>query len=142
MEKILLPLHLLTLLFITWNVFYADHMGFNWIRGKVLKLDKLTVQKYHYRVWAGLIAMIVTGFFLFWPTHEYFLGRPQFFLKMAFVLTLICNSFAVGYLQEKATTHSFKELSFSEKIPLFISGGLSTISWVGAAITAFFISEY
>lgn len=142
MEDFFLPLHLLSLLFVAWNVFHADHMGFDWIRGKVSVLNESVVKKYHTRTWIGLGLMIITGFILFWPMHEYLLGRTQFSIKMAFVVTLICNGFVINHLMKRATTHTFKELSFSEKLPLFISGAVSTIAWLGAAITAFFINEF
>lgn len=142
MEKIILPLHLLTLTFVGWNILHADHLGFNWIRGKVLTLDKHKVEKYHKNIWTGLILMIVTGFFLFWPMHEYLLGRLQFWVKMAFVVTLICNAFVVGYLQKKISGKEFKELTLSQKIPLFISGAISTLAWLGAFAGAFYINEF
>jgi hypothetical protein len=85
--------------------------------------------------------MIVTGVFLFIPMREYLLTRPQFYIKMAFVVTLIANAFVIGHLQKRATTHSFKDLSFKEKLPLFISGAVSTVAWLGAATTALFLVE-
>lgn len=72
MNSIILPIHLTVLAFITWNVIIADHLGYKWMRGKVLTLDRNEVKKYHYRVWAGLGFMILTGFFLFLPLQEFF----------------------------------------------------------------------
>lgn len=139
LNDIILPLHLLVLAYAAWNIFQADHLGFKWIMGKVNILDKAKVQKYHHRVWFGLIGMIVTGFIMFWPMHEYLLTRWQFLLKASFVLALVANGFAIGSIQEIATKKWYKELTLREKIPLFISGAISTIGWVGAAIMAFFI---
>lgn len=138
-SSFVLPLHLFTLAFIAWTIFQADHMAFAWIRGKVKILEKNTIRKYHRRTWYGLIGMIVTGLLLFWPMREYLLTRPQFFIKMAFVVTLLVNGFVIGYLQDVAVNKEFKQLTFTEKLPLFISGGISTFAWVGAAITAFFL---
>lgn len=58
---IVLPLHLLSLAYVAWNVVHADHLGFNWIRGKEQVLNVATVQKYHKGSWIGLGLMIVTG---------------------------------------------------------------------------------
>lgn len=117
-------------------------MGLRWITGKVTILDEVQVKKYHRNTWISLGLMVTTGLFLFWPQREYLLGRPQFFIKIIFVIILVCNGFAIQYLQKIATNHAFKELTFSEKAPLLISGLVSSISWLGAFIAAFYISEY
>ncbi len=139
MNDIILPIHLTVLAFIAYNVIRADHMGITWITGKVKTLDRSLVKKYHYRVWAGLGCMILTGFFLFWPLHEFLLTRTQFYVKMAFVTTLIINSFVIGYLQETAITKSYVSLSFKEKLPLFISGAVSTACWIFTAVAGFYL---
>ena len=139
METFILPLHLLSLAFVAWNVIHADHLGFSWIQGKESILDEKVVQKYHKGSWIGLGLMIVTGALLFWPLKEYLLTRPQFYIKMAFVVTLIINGLVIGTLQKTATTRRFDDLSSHEKLPLFISGAVSTLAWLGAAGMAFFL---
>lgn len=139
MSEIFLPLHLLALAFVAWNVVLADHMGFNWMRGKDQVLDEKRVRKYHIRTWIGLLLMIVTGFTMFWPMREFLLTRPQFYVKMGFVLALFLNSFAIGRLSKISTEKTFASLSTKEKIPLMISGGISTISWLGAVLGGFFL---
>jgi hypothetical protein len=139
MEQIILPLHLLSLLYVAWNIVHADHLGFQWIRGKVLKLDEKKVYKYHKGSWIGLSLMITTGLLLFWPMREFLMTRPQFYIKMAFVVTLIVNGFVIGSLQKTATTKMFTSLTTREKIPLFVSGAVSTLAWFGAAATAFYL---
>lgn len=141
MSEFLLPLHLLTLTFVIWNVFHADHLGFAWVRGKVATLNGAEVRKYHIRVWIGLIGMIITGFLMFLPMREYLLTRPQFYTKMAFVLMLLMNGFVIGKFQTIATSKPYSELTDKEKLPLFISGAVSTLGWLGAATTAFFLVE-
>ena len=83
--------------------------------------------------------MIVTGFALFWPTRHFLLTRPQFYVKMAFVVTLLANSFVIGKLKDTSTTRPCASLSTREKIPLFISGAVSTVSWLMATAAAFFL---
>lgn len=134
-----LGLHLLVLAFVAWTVFQADHMGFDWIRGKANTLDEKKVATLHRNTWLGIGGMIATGFLLFWPMREFLLARPQFIIKMAFVLALIINGMVIGRLQAVALAKSYKELSFKEKLPLIISGGVSTVSWLGAALMALFL---
>lgn len=138
----ILPIHLLILAFIAWTVVHADHMGFNWIRGKTRTLDATKVRKLHRNTWIGLCGMILTGFIMFWPLREYLLHRPQFWIKMAFVFTLVTNGFVIGRLQNLATHKPYASLTLREKMPIFISGAASSIAWIGAAIMAFFLLPY
>jgi uncharacterized membrane protein len=139
MSEILEPLHLLILGFIAWNILKADHLGFSWIRGSTKTLDTKEVKKYHYRISIGLGLMVVTGLLLFWPMREYLLTRPQFYVKMTFVVTLIVNSFVIAYLQKIPTVKSFSSLSPQEKLPLFISGGISTAFWILTAVAGLYL---
>ena len=139
MEKIILPFHFASLAFVAWNVLHADHMGFNWIRGTVAKLDEKQVRKYHYGTWIGLGLMITTGLLLFSQSYEYLLTRPQFYVKMGFVVALIINGFIIGGLQKTAITKTYASLSTKEKIPLFLSGGISTLCWLGAVAGGYFL---
>jgi hypothetical protein len=138
----ILPVHLLILAFIAWTVVHADHMGFNWIRGKTKVLDGNKVGKLHRNTWIGLAGMILTGFIMFWPLREYLLTRPQFYVKMAFVLALIINGFVIGRLQKVALTKAFKDLTVYEKLPLIISGAVSTLCWLGAAAGGYYLLPY
>lgn len=139
MSDIILPVHLCILAFIAWNTINADHLAFKWIRGKINILNKTEIEKYHKRVWFGLIGMILTGLIMFWPLRDFLLTRPQFYVKMAFVLTLVINGFFIGRLQNIATTKWFKELTPGEKVKLFTSGAVSTLAWLGAAIGGFYL---
>ena len=119
MSDVVLPLHLLSLAYVAWNVFHADHLGFKWMTGKVDRLEQKKVDKYHKATWVGLGLMIATGF------------------------TLFCNSFVIGKLKDIAVTKTFASLSTKEKIPLFISGAVSTVSWLMAALAALYlVPEY
>ncbi len=139
MENVFLPLHLISLAYVAWNVFHADHSGFNWMRGKEKLLSKKEVSKYHHGTWIGLILMVITGASLFYPMREFLLTRPQFYVKMSFVLVLIINGLAIGKISHIATEKTFDSLTAQEKFPLLLSGAISTIAWLGALITAFFL---
>lgn len=131
--------HIASLTFVAWNVFRADHMGFSWIQGKTERLTVSEVKKYHYRTLTGLMLMILTGLLLFWPAKDYLLTRIEFWIKMGFVIALIINSFVIGTLSNTAVTKTFSSLTTKEKTPLFITGAVSTICWLGAATMAFFL---
>lgn len=139
MPEIILPLHIAVLVFVAWQVLRADHLGLDWVRGNLRTLDAVTVAKYHRNTWIGLGGMITTGFLLFWPMREYLLTQPQFYVKMGLVALLVTNGLAIGKLQKVATSRAYRELSFKEKLPLIISGAVSTLGWVGAATIAFFL---
>ena len=139
MEKNFLPLHFASLTYVAWNVLHADHMGFKWIRGTIPTLDEKKVRKYHYGTWIGLGLMITTGSLLFLQSYKYLLTRPQFYVKMGFVVALIINGFILGSLQKTAINKSYASLSIIEKIPLFLSGGASTLCWLGAMAGEYFL---
>ena len=138
-HDIVLPVHLMTFGFIAWTVFRADCLGSGWIRGTEAVLPVEEVRKLHRTTWIGLSIMITTGLIMFWPMREYLLTRPQFYAKMAFVITLVMNGFAIGHLQKVSFTKKYSDLPRREKLPLFISGAVSSLAWVGAATMAFFL---
>lgn len=138
-QKIVLTIHLFTLGYLAFTIYQADRLGLDWIRGKDLVLSAQEVRHLHRRMWTGLALMITTGLIMFWPMREFLLTRPQFYAKMTFVLALVVNGFVIGHLQKIAFRRSYESLTPKERLPLFISGTLSTISWISAATLAFFL---
>lgn len=106
---------------------------------RIKTLEVSEAKKYYYRISTLLGLMIITGFSLFWPLREFLLTRPQFYLKMSFVIALIINSIVISYLQKIATTRSFASLTLKEKLPLFISGAFSTVCWILTATAGFYL---
>jgi hypothetical protein len=140
METILFYLHIAG---VTWSVLFilqADKDAFKWFSCKSQTLSEIKTKKQHRMVWLGLLTAIVSGILLFWDRRFYLIGEsPAFLIKMIFVLALTLNGFFIGRTIKVATTKSFENLTFGEKIPLFISGGISSISWLGAIVSAFFL---
>ena len=120
-------------------VLFADHYGYTWISGKTSLLDKNKLNKLHNYTWVGIILILITGGTIFYYDYKTLLSSYVFLLKMAFVTTLIVNSFSIGILKNIATKHKFSDLSIKDKLPLIITGGTSTICWLGALTCAFFI---
>ncbi len=117
----------------------ADSSAFAWLRGKREVVGRETLFVAHWVVTAALAGLILTGLTLFWPMRDYLLAQPLFWVKMIFVSALVINSFFIEYLMHTAAHHSFKSLSHRQKVPLMVSGAISTVSWLGAGITAVFL---
>lgn len=140
MSELILPIHLLILALTAVGIVLADHEGYSWITGKKQLLEWNKVFKLHLWVGFGLIGMIITGGLMFWPMRDYLLHNSlAFLIKMAFVAILIGNSFLIGEMVKVSTKRTYASLSRAEKLPFFVSGGLSTLSWLGAAAAAFFL---
>jgi hypothetical protein len=138
MSELILPLHIgilvITLICIIWADIYASF----WLHGKKRVLDSRIVDRLHTGVSLGLIGMIVTGIVLFWPLREYLTDKSDaFFVKMFFVFALVVNSFVIDKYMRIATTQAFKDVSTRQKIILFVSGGISSLSWIGSIVAAF-----
>jgi hypothetical protein len=131
--------HLTSLAVAIIGILYADKQAISWILGKTETLNPKLLMRAHYIVSIGLAGLIVTGLTMFWPMREALLAQPLFLLKMSFVALLVVNSFAIGTLMHTASAKSFASLTLKEKAPLFISGGLSMIGWVGAITAALFL---
>jgi len=133
--------HIISLIFSGCVIVSADHDALLWLRGKKETLNPSRVELFHILTWIGLTALIITGFFLFYPARNFLIKSPIFILKMIFVAILVGNGFVIGSLSHVAKTRSFSSLQKGERVALFISGALSTVSWIGATITAFFIFD-
>ncbi|MFA5870448.1 MAG: hypothetical protein WC842_00970 [Candidatus Paceibacterota bacterium] len=133
--------HIISLIFSGIIILIADHDAFSWFRGKIKVLDSKKIDRLHIATWIGLIALIITGGFLFYPARNYLIHNPFFIIKMVFVAILVGNGFLIGKLTHVATQKSFSSLTKGEKWPLFLSGTLSAMSWIGATIAAFFLFD-
>jgi hypothetical protein len=138
MEIELENIHLAVLELTAVAILYADHQGFAYLTGKTPLLNRRSIVWPHRLIIGGLMLMIVTGIGLTVPTWEYRFSDPVFYVKMGFVLTLVLNGFAIGKLSRVASERPFMELDTETKRTLLISGALSAIGWVGAALIGFF----
>lgn len=125
--------HLGFLFFSIAAILFADKQGFAYLTGEKQVLSKSTLQVIHYAVWIGLLGMIATGAYMAYPLRVYLLSDTIFIVKMLFVGILITNAFLIDSLMKVAHERPFASLTMSERIPLFLSGGISTIAWIGAA---------
>jgi hypothetical protein len=114
----------------------ADEQAFAWVLGRKPILNARLITFYHVLTWAGLLVITVSGTMLALPQLSYLLTQPLFIMKMLFVLVLFLNAILIGRLSHVATARSFASITWSEAIPLFVSGALSSFSWAGALIVA------
>jgi len=133
--------HIISLIFSAFIIIIADHDAFLWFREKKQTLDSKKINRLHIVAWIGLVALIITGGFLFYPARNYLVHNVYFIIKMIFVAILVGNGFLIGKLSNIATQKPFSSLTKRERWPLFLSGTLSAMSWIGATITAFFIFD-
>ncbi len=130
-------LHLAALAFSAVVILVADHEGWRYIRGLVPTLSLARVTWLHRLVWLGLAVMIGSGLLLVRNEPDV-LEEAAFLVKMLMVLGLVVNGVFIGRLSEVATRVPFLDLTQRERLPIFVSGAISTACWVGAAVIGFF----
>lgn len=134
-------IHLGALLFLVLLIAWGEKDAIAWVRGKKETLSAKKLHMLHATVWVLLGVMILSGVLLALPLQEYLIQTPAFYVKMAFVLALLVNSFFIGKYMNVASEKSFASLTKEERIPLLISGGVSLVSWVGAFVAALFMTS-
>lgn len=136
MYEVILGVHIVSML---WNislVVISDTAGLLWVLGVTKTVKEKFLVTTHRLIWAGLLASILSGAYLFSTVSDYLLTVPAFYTKMFLVLALIINSFFIGRHIHLAAEQPFALVSRTEKYKLFISAGVSVIGWVGVLISA------
>lgn len=139
MEHIYLLLHLGFLAVAGVGIMLADRLAFSWMRGRTDTVHPKQLLRLHWIVTIALAGLLITGLLMFWPMRVFLMSEPQFWLKMSLVGVLLINSFFIEIFMHTSTTHPFRSLTFAQKAPLFVSGGVSVACWLGAATLAFFL---
>lgn len=132
----MLFVHLGTLALTFLVILYSDHEAFQYITGKQPVLDRKKTMFLHTLVWIGLLGMIGSGLWMAWPNLGVLFSVTGFQIKMAFVALLVVNAIFIGYLMDIAFEKPFKELSKGKQLILLFSGAVSTVGWLGAALSA------
>lgn len=136
MGDIWLYAHLGFLAVALYGIIDADTQAMSWMRGKIPVIAEENLKRTHWIVTIGLAGLILTGLYLYWPMRAYLYGQAYFLTKMVFVLALLANSFFIERLMPLASQFEHKNLSAGHKRILTLSGGISTLSWLGAAVMA------
>ncbi len=135
----MLPLHIISFGFVLGVSALADKDAFSWMRGIQTTLDHKRLRTYHSLVWIGLIALIVSGFVMFYPMRASLLGDLLFDIKLVFVLILCVNALLIGRLTQVATLRPFASLSPRDRNALIASGAISVFGWACATAIAFYM---
>jgi hypothetical protein len=133
---IILTTHIATAISLLLLMVYADHTALRWFLGRTQTLSAKITKRLHLLVYSGLSIMLCTGLYMFWPLQSYLLSLPAFQIKMTFVIALLLNSVFISSHMHLATQNCFTDLLVKQKLTLLLSGGLSFIAWVGAAVAA------
>lgn len=121
-------------------VLYADEQAFLWVLGKRALMDEKRVRVLHHAVTSGLALLLLTGGYMYAQAAPAYLSIPTFVVKMATVLALILNTYAIGRFSSVALTRPFASLSHAERLPLFITGAISFLGWVTAFVCGLLIA--
>lgn len=135
----LINVHIGLMFFSVGIIFLADKEAFAWLRGRKETLNVRRLNTYHFLMWVGLLGLIGTGVWMSVPMYAYLLSQPLFIIKLLFVGILFVNAILVGRLMHVALVKPFRTLSWSEKMPLFLSGALSAFSWFSVIGIAYYL---
>ncbi len=120
-------------------ILISDEHALSWMLGKSETLPEARMRLLHHLAIAGLAGMIATGVILLYPRADFLLAQPLFQIKLLLVGILVANAVLIGKLMPIASERPFATLCRAEAVPLYVSGLLSTLSWVSAAAIGFYL---
>lgn len=135
-------LHLLIAGVTGLTVLYADEQAAVWFLGKRDYFHPGTMRFLHHAVSGGLALLIITGGILYYQAPPAYLSLGSFDIKMVLVFALILNTYAINRFSNVALTRPFSSLSRAERIPLYISGGISAFGWATTFILGLLIGGW
>lgn len=133
----IVTIHLIILALTAVAILISDHYGVAYVRGTMPLLPKRRMELLHGLVWLGLLGMIGTGLYMAYPGLSFYIQKPEFVIKMVFVLVLVVNALFIGTMLGISSERPFAELTVGEKRKMFISGAVSSLGWIGAATIGF-----
>lgn len=137
--KVIVFLHLLSLVVAYGSVLFVDFYGLLWALGKRTKNQMLDVSGVAQKlIWAGVAGLILTGIVL----HPD-MTNPLVRIKMLFVLIILCNGLNLHYVRKAMMQQKVQKFSeLSQKLALWslLSIILSQVAWLGAMVLGLIIS--
>lgn len=145
LKTIFIIFHLLGVVLGMGAAFMTDLMFVRSAKDKVIDTKELSfISLGSKTVWVGLFVIIISGAMLFYLDAERYLNSSKFLTKMVVVLVLTINGLFfhfkhLPFLRSQVD----KNLGLSDKFigkskGLFVSGGISSASWVTALILGVF----
>lgn len=138
---VVLTIHVSTFIFNILLVIIADTNALRWVMGWKETLNQRFMVWLHRLLSLGLAVSILSGAYLFLSNLDYFqsVSVPAFYVKIGLVVALVINAFVISRHMHVAFDRPFASLTRAEKGPLFISGAVSAVGWVGVFVSAQFI---
>ncbi len=115
-------------------VLYSDEQALLWVLGKKSMLHPARITFLHRAVSVGLALLFITGGLLYLRAVPFYLSDTTFIVKMTAITALILNTYFIERFSHIAMSRTFSSLSTPERLPLFISGGVSVAGWVTAIL--------
>lgn len=134
--ELVVSVHVIAFVFNIVLVVISDFHGLLWMTGKMRTLPQGRMVLFHRLIGVGLGVAIISGAWLFSTASEYLLTVPGFYSKMIFVGALVVNAVFIGKHIHIASTLPYSEITSKEKRALLISGAVSSVSWLGAFVSA------
>lgn len=139
MSTVYLIVHLIGIALGAGGAMVSDVMFFKSFRDFTISGTEMDFLKLGSRiVWGGLTLLLISGAFLFFTNPEFYLASPKFLAKMSIVSIIALNG-AFFHFVHMPRLAQYADRSFAEdqafwrgSKPLFISGGLSMVSWIFA----------
>ncbi len=139
MYSIILTVHISAFIINITAVVMADIAALLWASSVVARLPRRLMKALHYLVYIGLGVSIISGATMAYPLFSYLITEPIFQVKLAAVGALVINSFIIGRHIHLPVIYTFKELSWSDRRTLFLSGAISLGAWATVALCGFLL---
>lgn len=134
-----LPIHIAAFVVAITGVVISDlHAGW-WLLKGTVRLPQRRLEWLHHLVGGALAVAVVSGALMAWPVWEYLITELSFQIKLGLVAALMINSVFIGRHVAVASRHTWRELVWSARMSLLVSGGVSTIAWIGTFSAAQFL---
>jgi len=147
LRTILTIFHLLGVVIGMGAAFMTDMMFIKSTKDKIINEKEISFIALGSRmVWIGLFLIIISGISLFALSPEEYLNSSKFLAKMVIVAILTINGIFfhfkhLPFLRKNLNQDLTKSENFrNNSMTLFISGGISSISWLSALTLGIFRS--
>ena len=143
LKAIFIVVHLIGVFIGVWGAIITDVSFMRSLKKKFLGAEDLKdITEGSSVVWVGILVILLSGIALFSFDPAGYLAYPKFRAKMTVVAILLLNGivFHFKHLTELrgAVNKEFPSENFAKKsASLFVSGAVSTTSWIAAIILGF-----
>ncbi|PIR41448.1 MAG: hypothetical protein COV31_01065 [Candidatus Yanofskybacteria bacterium CG10_big_fil_rev_8_21_14_0_10_46_23] len=128
-RAIYLILHIIGLAIGAGGAFLSDGIFFQSAKDRSFSKTEVGFLKLGSRfIWVGLLILTISGLLLFYMNPDRYLASDKFLAKMTIVAVIALN----GLIFQRVHIKNIEKNKVS--VSLFISGGISAVSWLSAII--------